>query len=133
MAVSKDNKFSFTIASVKAIQTPAKGEVGSVGFKSYWDTGVDGFGLKVRPTGAKTFVLRYQNAAGRERLYTIGKLGRFTLDQARDAAKRLNGKVALDGDPAADRKDVRAANTVDELFERYIAEHLQPNCSELAV
>jgi integrase len=133
MAVLNVNKFKFTMPNVEAIPIPTEEEAGSAGFKSYWDTQVDGFGLKVRPSKSKTFVLRYQNAAGRERLYTIGKLGRFTLDQARKQAKRLNGKVALDGDPAAERKDVRAANTVDELFERYITEHLVPNCSENAV
>jgi integrase len=126
----RTNKFAFTNASVKAIPTPTAEEVGKVGFRFYWDTAVDGFGLKVRPSGLKTFCLRYVNKAGRQRLYTIGTLGRFTLEQARDAAKRLNGKVALDGDPAADRKEVRAAQTVDELFERYITEHLEgPECS----
>ncbi len=125
MTVERPNKIGFTNASVKAIPLPTADDVGTVGFKYYWDTAVDGFGLKVRPNGLKTFCLRYVNNAGRERLYTIGALGKLTLEQARDTAKRLNGKVALDGDPAAERKDVRAAKTVDELFERYIDEHLE--------
>jgi integrase len=127
----RDNKFPFTITSVKAIPTPTAEEVGKVGFRFYWDTNIDGFGVKVRPNGTKTFVLRYVNKAGRQRLYTIG---RFTLDQARDAAKRLAGKVALDQDPVAERKEVRAASTMDELFERYVSEHLEgPDCSVHAV
>lgn len=129
----RSNKFAFTNPSVKAIPIPTADEVGKVGFRFCWDTVVDGFGLKVRPSGTKTFCLRYVNQAGRQRLYTIGTLGRFTLEQARDAAKRLNGKIALDGDPAADRKEVRAALTVDELFDRYITEHLEPECSNQSV
>src|SRR5690606_10625766 len=97
MTAERPNKIAFTNASVKAIPLPTAHDVGTVGFKYYWDTSVDGFGLKVRPNGLKTFCLRYVNSAGRERLYTVGALGKLTLEQARDTAKRLNGKVALDG------------------------------------
>ena len=57
----------------------------------------------------------------------------MTVDQAREAAKHHNGVIALGGDPVADRKRNRTAKTLDEVFERYIADHLTPNRSDEAV
>ena len=57
----------------------------------------------------------------------------MTVDQAREAAKHHNRVIALGGDPVADRKRDRTAKTLDEVFERYIADHLTPNRSDQAV
>jgi integrase len=56
-----------------------------------------------------------------------------TVDQAREAAKHHNGVIVLGGDPVADRKRDRTAKTLDEVFERYIVDHLTPNRSDQAV
>jgi integrase len=104
-----------------------------VGYTMVWDTLVTGLGLQLRPSGMKTFILVYRNKAGRVRRFTIGRYGRVTVDQAREAAKHHNGVIVLGGDPAADRKRDRTAKTLDEVFERYIADHPTPNRSEQAV
>ena len=56
-----------------------------------WDTEVSGLGLRIYPSGRKTFLLSYR-ALGRKRMIALGRFGTMTLDQARDEARK---KVAL--------------------------------------
>lgn len=128
-----DNKLKFTKTSIDLLPIPTKAKCGTAGFVSFWDTHDIGFGVRVRPSGTKTFILSYRTKAGRPRVFTVGKYGRLTVEQAREVARRLNGQVALGGDPTADQKEVRKASSVDELFARYTAEHVEPNCSENAL
>jgi len=122
-----EKRFRFTKAVVDGLSIPTKDDVGTVGYAMVWDTQVTGFGLQLRPSGMKTFILVYRNKAGRVRRLTIGRYGRVTVDQARETARHHNGVIALGGDPVADRKRDRTAKTLDEVFERYIADHLRPN------
>jgi hypothetical protein len=128
-----DKRFRFTKSAVDGLAIPTEAEVGTVGYRMVWDTQVIGFGLQLRPSGLKTFIFVYRNKGGRVRRLTIGRYGRVTVDQAREAAKQHNGVVALGGDPVADRKKNRAAKTLDELLHLYIQRHLIPNRSEDAV
>jgi integrase len=128
-----ERRFRFTKAAVDGLATPSKGDVGTVGYTMVWDTQVTGFGLQLRPSGMKTFILVYRNKAGRVQRLTIGRYGRVTVDQAREAGKHHNGVIVLGGDPVADRKRDRTAKTLHGVFERYIADHLTPNRSEQAV
>ena len=51
-----------------------------------WDTDIRGFGLKVTPTGTKTYLFQYR-MGGRghpTRRYTIGPHGPLTPDEARN-------------------------------------------------
>jgi integrase len=128
-----ERRFRFTKSSVDGLAIPTRDEVGTAGYTMVWDTQVTGFGLQLRPSGMKTFILVYRNKAGRVRRHTIGRYGRVTVDQAREAAKHHNGVIALGGDPVMDRKRDRTAKTLDEVFVRYIADHLTPNRSDQAV
>ncbi len=53
-----------------------------------WDTQQPGFGVRIYPTGSKSFVVSYW-ISGRRRFYTIGRYGRITLHQAREAAMEV--------------------------------------------
>jgi integrase len=127
-----EKRFRFSKSTVDGLAIPTKAEVGTVGYTMVWDTQVIGFGLQLRPSGLKTIIISYRTK-GRVRRLTIGRYGRVTVDQAREAAKHYNGVIALGGDPVADRKRNRAAKTVDELLRRYIKKHLIPNRSHDAV
>ena len=89
-----------------------------------WDGELKGFGVRVRPSGAKSFVAVYRTG-GRNtplRKITIGTFGKLTVEQARVAAARILAKAELGEDEAAVKTEFRTAKTVAALCEIYLAE-----------
>ena len=97
-----------------------------------WDDKLTGFGVRVQPSGTKSFLVNYRaNGGGRfspNRRVVVGRYGRITPDQARRQAQALLGRVAAGEDPAAERARVRGLPTLGEAFEDYLA--VNPNRSE---
>ncbi len=90
--------------------------------KFIWDTELKGFGLKIFPSGAKTFVYQYRTPEGKPRRYTIGKYSNtLTADQARKMAKDVEHDVRSGIDPMGEKKARRDALTVNELLDLYEA------------
>jgi integrase len=87
-----------------------------------WDAKVRGLGLRVYPSGAKSFILQYRNASGRTRKTMLGRYGTLTVDQARDKALKLQASILDGGDPSEDKKEIRRAPTVGELADLYLRE-----------
>jgi integrase len=88
-----------------------------------WDGTVRGFAARRQRSEAVSYVLQYRNVDGRQRWLTIGRHGApWTPDTARDEAKRLLGAVASGTDPAAVKARRRAASTVAELLDNYLAD-----------
>lgn len=87
-----------------------------------WDTEIKGFGVKVFPTGAKTFVFQYRAPEGQTRRLTIGKLSdALTVDQARQIAKAKLREVLNGGDPQGEKQARRLAPTLGAVFDAYLA------------
>jgi len=87
-----------------------------------WDDVIPGFGLRIYPSGKKSFVLSYR-ARRRKRWLTIAPYGVLTLKQARERAKALLASV-LDGqDPAQNRRLESEENTFSELCDSYLERH----------
>jgi integrase len=82
-----------------------------------------GFGVRVFPSGAKSFVVWYRTAQGRKRLQTLGRYGTLTLPQARDLARRSLLQVKTGTDPLEQRQRARHAETVKDLAELYLSRH----------
>ncbi len=86
-----------------------------------WDTTLRGFGVRVNSDGSKSYVVKYL-IDGRQRWYTIGRHGALTPDEARTEAQDILGKAAKGIDPAKTKAEERAASTVAELCDRYLAD-----------
>src|SRR5215204_2200071 len=84
-----------------------------------WDDELPAYGLRVKPSGSKSFVLQYRNRVGRSRRLTVGRYGIVTPDGARDLARNALAEIARGGDPAASRAADRDAFTVAELCAEY--------------
>lgn len=123
-------KFSFTEDRLDRLPIPTRAEAGTAGYVLYYDEEFDGLGLAVRPSGVRTFFLRYTTEAGRERRLKLGRFPALRVADARRAARLRAGEIALGGDPVAARKAIRQAKTVDELLGMYLAEHIEPHRSE---
>jgi Arm DNA-binding domain len=94
-----------------------------------WDGQMPSFGVRVRPTGAMSYVVVYRAGAGRGapfRRLTIGPVGKITPEAARKRARGLLGQVAHGKDPAAERAGERTTPTVAELADRFLKEHVEP-------
>ena len=104
-------------AIVRKLPTPPSGN------KITYDGEVKGFGCRVTAAGAKAFIVNYR-AAGRERRFTIGSYPDWSVNAARDEAKRLKREVDQGRDPMAERTTEREAPTVNRLCDLYIERHL---------
>lgn len=98
-----------------------------------WDRGgVPGFGARRQSGSDVSFFLKYR-FAGKQRRYTIGKLGALTVEKARQAATTAWGKVANNIDPAAQRQADRAQAraTVETAFKvvavDFVKRYAKPN------
>jgi integrase len=85
-----------------------------------WDDEVRGFGLRIKSTGVRSFMLQYRNSSGIIRRVTLGRVGVLTVDQARTLAKRALADVISGGDPASKRSENRHAMTVRQLCQAYL-------------
>lgn len=91
-----------------------------------WDDEVVGFGVRVYPSGRKSFVVTYR-AKGRQRFLTVGGYGELTVQEGRDLARDALVRVRRGEDPSGERQALRDAPTMADLAERYMEEHARPN------
>jgi Arm DNA-binding domain len=116
---ARSNRIKVTKRTVESLATRDRPAV-------WYDIALAGFGVRVMPSGRRFYFARYRNKHGRSRWFTIGEHGEVTAEAARIKAQRVLQTVAVDGtDPASEREAFRAAPTVNDLFDRYIAEHVQ--------
>ncbi|HEX8300103.1 tyrosine-type recombinase/integrase [Sphingomonas sp.] len=89
-----------------------------------WDLDVHGFGLRISPGGALTYVLQYR-FEGRQRRFKIGSHGSpWTPEAARQEAQVLLGKIIAGADPQQEKIEERKQLAVAELCDLYLAEAL---------
>ncbi|MCS5596733.1 MAG: site-specific integrase [Alphaproteobacteria bacterium] len=102
---------------IDALPLPSKGN------KITYDDAIKGFGIRVTHKGVKSFVLNYV-VNGRERRYTIGQLGAWTVTAAREKAAELKRQVDNGIDPLEIRETERSAMSVKELWKEFEKRHL---------
>lgn len=94
-----------------------------------FDSEVKGFGLRVYPSGRKTYVFEYRPGPGgrseKKKRATIGSVTEFTPDEARKLADKLRASVKVGMDPQGDKAAARAAVTVETLAQNFLKEHVE--------
>lgn len=105
-----------TMRTVELFAPPAEKQV------VLWDSDIKGFGVRVLPSGLKTFVVQYRNREGTKRRINLGRHGIITVEQARDLAKIKLGAVAAGDDPAEKVDQNRSGMTVSDLCDWYLRE-----------
>jgi hypothetical protein len=86
------------------------------------DSELTGFGVRVRPSGAKSFVAVYRTGGRNSPLVTIGAVGKIESERLVKAHAKIIAGAELGQDHAAERAKARADLTVTELCALYLAE-----------
>ena len=94
--------------------------------ETFWDTELRGFGFRIRRHGdgdgtVKTWVAQWKKH-GRTSKITLGKAPPLGAEAAREAARKILAKVALDQNPAAERREQRdmSRRTMGVLVPKYL-------------
>ena len=107
---------------LKLTKTAVEGLVPEAGKQVFaWDTEVRGFGVRISPGGAKTYIMQ-RRAGTTTRRVTIGRADDMSAETARKAAVKLAGQFAEGIDPVKAKKRERAASqTLRDAFATYKA------------
>ena len=131
-----------TATNVRTLTVP-RGRTEAV----FFDDDVAGFGVRVKPTGARSYVMCWK-IAGEHRRITIGSITDIDFGKAKNRAKDIKADVRRGDDPAAEIKTAKlnaaqtfeatAAKFLDTLRARYrprafkeIERHLTKNARDL--
>ena len=89
-----------------------------------YDTAISGFILEVRPSGVKTYFLRYRDAYGKQRQQKIGDTKSITFEQAKSVAQSLRSKVVLGEAITTEKRSIPTiAEFVDEHYLPFIKKY----------
>jgi integrase len=89
-----------------------------------WDIQLPGFGVRVRKTGHKTYVLFYRpRDRKRIRKLTLGSANAINATEARRQAREILGQIAAGKDPADERLAYRDSS-LRVAYDAFKAEHL---------
>jgi hypothetical protein len=89
--------------------------------RTEWDSELRGFGVRIMPSGTKSFVVFYRHG-GKQRLMKLGRAGSLTPDEARTAATKVLGAVAGGADPAAAKAARAKLDRFGDLVPVFLAE-----------
>ena len=93
----------------------------------YWDGELTGFGVRVRKSGRKNYVLQTR-VRGKLRWFTIGQHGRITAVEARVAALEILAQAKKGIDPRDANARRKAEPVMVELGRRFLEEYVPAHC-----
>ena len=92
----------------------------------HFDKDLAGFGLRITPSGARSWIVQYRPGGGGRgqtaRRMTLGSISTLTPDEARRVARDVLARARLGEDPAGRRAKDRETPTFKTFAERYLAE-----------
>ena len=93
----------------------------------HWDDALSGFGVRVRPTGRKSYIVKCR-CRGRQIKMTVGTHGPMTVEQARTTARGIIAEAKAGQDPSAEHSRMRKSPTMKELGQRFLDEYVPDHC-----
>ena len=93
----------------------------------YWDGELTGFGVRVRKSGRKNYVLQTR-VRGKLRWFTIGQHGRITAVEARVAALEILAQAKKGIDPRDASARRKAEPVMAELGRRFLEQYVPTHC-----
>ncbi len=108
------------LAYSKTVKPDITGGKAAYSADYYWDDQIKGFGVRVYPSGKKSFVITYRNQTNSKRFFTLGDYGVLTVTEARDMPKKKLAEVLHGDDPQAEREEKRKEITFIELSHQYL-------------
>ena len=87
---------------------------------TFWANDLPGFGLRIRASGARTWLVQLRTRTGKTQRHSLGDPETVPLGKARKRAQELIASAKLGGDPAGEREQARRAITVAELANSYL-------------
>ena len=93
----------------------------------HWDGELTGFGVRVRKSGRKSYVLQTR-INGRLRWFTIGRHGPVTVDEARANALEILALAKKGIDPREKRAGPDAEPVMSDLGKRFLEEYVPDHC-----
>ncbi len=85
-----------------------------------WDSELKGLGVRMKPSGAASYLIQYRTDQGKTRRLAFAKVAVITPEEARAKARKLLAEVGNGADPSAERHANREALTVAELCDQYL-------------
>ena len=112
------NKLSLTGRTIEALKPVDKSWIA-------WDDRLTGFGVRVQPTGLKSFIVNYRAGDGGRkapnRRIVLGRHGDISAVEARRMARQVLVKAARGEDPAGERAEARRMPVLEQAFEDFMA------------
>ena len=101
-----------------------------------YDEQLPGFGCRVTPGGAKSYVVEYRphgggRGVGKKRI-TLGSTNVITTEQARQAARDVLARVRFGEDAPHDRAGRRASALVSDLIDEFMRDEVRPTLKRSA-
>lgn len=97
------------------------------------DEGCTGLVVRVTPRGAKTFaVFRWVKASGRAERVTLGSFPEMGVAKARAQATTVGAAIVEGRSPQAERRTQKTVLTLEDLFDKYMTEHVRKHLSKKA-
>ena len=104
-----------TIPAIEALEPAARPWIA-------WDDKVTGFGVRVQPSGAKSFIVNFRMGKGGPlKRMVVAKVGEMLPGQARQRARSIIERAARGENPEKARDAVLAIPTLEQVFEAYMA------------
>ena len=88
----------------------------------WYDDTVTGFVLECRCTGGRTYYLRYEDTAGRQKQHKIGRFEDVSFSAAKKRAVQLRSEVVMGGDPRTKKAEAKAVPLFRDLATQHLAD-----------